>query len=118
MMPNVLAYPVSVFAVLQAGLQIVKINPLYTTTEVEKVMTDSGARAIIVFSPMQALVSEADAHGQLELVVLVRPGPITTGKTEDAGRGAYWLDTILSMEESDTTTDENEISAGVGVKWF
>jgi len=112
MMPNILAYPISVFAVLQAGLKIVNINPLYTTTEVEKVIADSGARAIIVFSPMQALVSEADSRGQLDLVILVRPGPITTGQTEDAGRGAYWLDTILSMEDRDTTTDENEISAG------
>lgn len=42
MMPNILAYPISVFAVLQAGLKIVNINPLYTTTEVEKVIADSG----------------------------------------------------------------------------
>jgi len=110
MMPNVLAYPISVFAVLRAGLRIVNINPLYTANEVSKVITDSGARAIITFAPMQALVSSADPRGQLELVILVRPGPIAIHKPEEEGRGTYWLGTILGTEDSVLEGDENDIS--------
>lgn len=99
MMPNILAYPVSVFAVLASGLRIVNINPLYTVTEVGKVIADSGARAIIAFSPIQALVNEADSRGQLKLVVLVRPGASAKSQSEEAGQGTYWLDEILDADE-------------------
>jgi len=110
MMPNILAYPVSVFAVLRAGLQIVNINPLYTANEVSKVIADSGARAIIAFAPMQALVSSADSQGLLELVVLVQPGPISNQKPGETGRGTYCLGIILGTADSGIEGDENDIS--------
>lgn len=48
MMPNVLQYPVALFAILRAGYIVVNTNPLYTTDELTHQMNDSGAEAIIV----------------------------------------------------------------------
>ncbi|MDO5686524.1 MAG: AMP-binding protein [Neisseria sp.] len=48
MMPNVLQYPIATFAILQAGLVAVNVNPLYTPRELEHQLNDSGATTIIV----------------------------------------------------------------------
>ena len=47
-MPNCLAYPIAMFGVLKAGLILVNVNPLYTTTEMEHQFNDSGAKALII----------------------------------------------------------------------
>ena len=48
MMPNLMQYPVSLYAVLRAGAVIVNTNPLYTPNELEHQLRDSGATVIIV----------------------------------------------------------------------
>jgi len=48
MMPNVLQYPVALFAVLRAGLTVVNTNPLYTPRELRHQLDDSGASAIVI----------------------------------------------------------------------
>ncbi len=49
-MPNVLQYPIALFAALKAGLIIVNVNPLYTARELEHQLKDSGAKAILVYA--------------------------------------------------------------------
>ena len=48
MMPNVLQYPVALFAALRAGLTVVNTNPLYTPRELRHQLADSGATAIVI----------------------------------------------------------------------
>ena len=48
MMPNILQLPVTVIGVLRAGLTLVNVNPLYTTSELEHQLTDSDAKALIM----------------------------------------------------------------------
>src|SRR5262245_35274913 len=48
MMPNVMQNPISIVAVLRAGYTVVNVNPLYTPTELEYQLKDSGAEAIII----------------------------------------------------------------------
>ena len=48
MLPNVLQYPVALFAALRAGLTVVNTNPLYTPRELRHQLVDSGASAIVV----------------------------------------------------------------------
>lgn len=50
MMPNLLQYPVALFAILRAGFIVVNTNPLYTPDEVTHQINDSGAEAIIVLA--------------------------------------------------------------------
>jgi long-chain acyl-CoA synthetase len=53
MLPNVLAYPVLLFACLSMGLTVVNVNPLYTARELSHQVQDSGARALFVFEPLR-----------------------------------------------------------------
>lgn len=48
MMPNILQYPVALFAALRAGLTVVNTNPLYTPRELRHQLADSGATAIVI----------------------------------------------------------------------
>jgi long-chain acyl-CoA synthetase len=48
MLPNVLQYPIAMFAALRAGLTVVNTNPLYTAPELEHQLTDAGCVAIVV----------------------------------------------------------------------
>src|ERR1035437_11122506 len=48
MMPNVPQYPVTVAAILRAGLVVVNVNPLYTPRELEHQLKDSGPKAIVI----------------------------------------------------------------------
>lgn len=48
MMPNLIQYPVALFGVLRAGAIVVNTNPLYTASELEHQLRDSGATAIII----------------------------------------------------------------------
>ncbi|MGH8552292.1 MAG: AMP-binding protein, partial [Methylococcales bacterium] len=48
MMPNLIQHAVAIFGILKAGLIVVDINPLYTASELEHPLKDSGAEAIII----------------------------------------------------------------------
>ncbi|MEJ2309667.1 MAG: AMP-binding protein [Gammaproteobacteria bacterium] len=48
MMPNLLQYPIVLFAAIRAGLIVVNTNPLYTARELRHQLEDSGAVAIVV----------------------------------------------------------------------
>jgi long-chain acyl-CoA synthetase len=48
MMPNLMQYPIVLFAALRAGLIVVNTNPLYTERELEHQLNDSGATAIVI----------------------------------------------------------------------
>ncbi len=47
MMPNLLQYPIAIFAILRAGFAVVNINPLYTAKEISSQLNDCEAEAII-----------------------------------------------------------------------
>ena len=48
MMPNLMQYPIVLFAALRAGLIVVNTNPLYTERELEHQLNDSGATTIVI----------------------------------------------------------------------
>src|SRR5690554_735845 len=49
-LPNLLQYPVVVFGALRAGLIVVNTNPLYTSSELQRRVGGSGARALVVLA--------------------------------------------------------------------
>lgn len=59
MMPNLLQYPVALFAILRAGYVVVNTNPLYTSDELIHQMNDSGAQAIIVLANFALTVEKS-----------------------------------------------------------
>ncbi len=59
MMPNLLQYPVVLWGILRAGLVVVNINPLYTSHELKKVLSDSSTKGLIVLANFADTVQQA-----------------------------------------------------------
>ena len=74
MMPNLLQYPVAVFAALRAGLAVVNVNPLYTPRELEHQLRDSGARAILVLENFAHTVERVVRDTDVETVIVTEIG--------------------------------------------
>ncbi|TXI85726.1 MAG: long-chain-fatty-acid--CoA ligase [Cupriavidus sp.] len=74
MMPNVLAYPLSVCGALRAGCAVVNVNPMYTPRELKHQLCDSGARAIIVAEPFLPTVMAVLAETSVDTVIVA---PVT-----------------------------------------
>jgi long-chain acyl-CoA synthetase len=74
MMPNVLQYPVALYAALRAGLTVVNTNPLYTARELEHQLVDSGARAIVILENFAHTLAEVIDKTRIEHVVVTGVG--------------------------------------------
>ena len=59
MLPNLLQYPIAMFGALRAGLVVVNVNPLYTASELEHQLKDSGATAVVVLENFAATLEQA-----------------------------------------------------------
>lgn len=59
MLPNILQYPVVMFAALKAGLTVVNVNPLYTATELTHQLKDSGCETLVVLANFAVTAQEA-----------------------------------------------------------
>ena len=76
MMPNVLQYPVAIFAVLRAGLTVVNCNPLYTPRELEQQLADSGAEAIVILENFARTLEQALPRTRVRTVVTTGLGDL------------------------------------------
>jgi long-chain acyl-CoA synthetase len=76
MMPNVMAYPASLFGVLLGGFAVVNVNPLYTARELTHQLNDSGAEAIIVLENFAHVVQEALPQTRVKKVVIAKAGDL------------------------------------------
>ncbi|HVG51285.1 MAG TPA: long-chain-fatty-acid--CoA ligase [Xanthobacteraceae bacterium] len=76
MMPNVLQYPVAIFAVLRAGYVVVNFNPLYTAREVEHQLKDCGAEAVIVLENFAHTLQDSIARTDVKHVVVASMGDL------------------------------------------
>ncbi len=74
MMPNVMQYPVALYAALRAGLAVVNVNPLYTAREVADRLADARPRAIVVVENFACTVQEAQGRYGVEYVVVTALG--------------------------------------------
>ncbi len=74
MMPNLLQYPVVLFAALRAGLVVVNCNPMYTSRELNHQLNDSGAEAIVVVENVASELAQCVAETPVEHVVLTQLG--------------------------------------------
>ena len=71
MMPNILQYPIALFAALRAGLVVVNVNPLYTERELAFQLKDSGAKAIVIFENSCHILQKVLANYPDPLHILV-----------------------------------------------
>jgi long-chain acyl-CoA synthetase len=76
MMPNILQYPVALFAALRAGLSVVNVNPLYTARELKQELNDSGAKAIVVLDNFAHVVAEILPEVPLKHILITKIGDL------------------------------------------
>lgn len=69
MLPNVLQYPVALFAALRAGLTVVNTNPLYTPRELRHQLADSGASAIVILENFAHVLEQVIADTSVRHIV-------------------------------------------------
>ena len=76
MLPNVLQYPIAMFAALRCGLTVVNTNPLYTAPELEHQLADSGATAILVLENFAHVVQKVLPRTKLKHVFITSVGDL------------------------------------------
>jgi len=74
MLPNVLQYPIAMFGALRAGLVVVNTNPLYTASELEHQLKDSGAVAVVVLENFAATLEQALPATSVRQVIVTGVG--------------------------------------------
>lgn len=78
-MPNLLQFPVAIFACLKAGLVLVNTNPLYTPDEMRHQYADSGAKAIVILENFASNLEKILAETQIETVIVTTIGDMLGG---------------------------------------
>jgi len=74
MLPNVLQYPITLFAALNAGLVVVNVNPLYTARELQFQLMDSGAETIVVLANFAHVLEEVLHETKVKHVIVTELG--------------------------------------------
>ena len=78
-MPNLLQYPVAIFACLKAGLVIVNTNPLYTADEMLHQYKDSGAKAVIIVENFAFNLEKILSQTGIQTVITTTIGDLLGG---------------------------------------
>ncbi|MCD8512558.1 MAG: AMP-binding protein [Nitrincola sp.] len=129
-LPNTIQFPLCMLAVLRAGFVIVNANPSYTPAELNQLLIDSGAKALITFAPLARKAQIAMNGTQINCVILTELGdlmPPLKGKvlnqyiqrlampfSKHAIPDAFWLKDLLRQEFSSkwqpTYPSENQLA--------
>ena len=75
-LPNLLQFPVVVYAAIKADLVIVTTNPLYTAPEMRHQFSDSGAKAVVVLEAFCDKLESVIEDTDIEHVVIARLGDL------------------------------------------
>lgn len=76
MLPNVLQYPVAMLGIQRAGGVVVNVNPMYTPHELNHLLEDSGAKAIVVLENFAHTVEKACQGTQIKHIVVAKMGDL------------------------------------------
>lgn len=70
MLPNIPQTVISFYAILQAGAIVVPVNPLYQEREIEFILKDSGAKAVITLDMLYNRVEKMKEQTDLEHIIV------------------------------------------------
>jgi long-chain acyl-CoA synthetase len=76
MLPNLLQYPVVLFAALRAGLTVVNVNPLYTAAELAQQLADAKPAAIVVLENFAHRLQAALRDAPVPHVITTQTGDL------------------------------------------
>lgn len=69
-LPNVPQFPIAFYGAIKAGAIVVPSNPLYTPSELEHQLNDSGAKVVVLLDQFYANLAAIRAHTPVEHVIL------------------------------------------------
>lgn len=78
-MPNLLQFPVAMFAVIKCGFVAVNTNPLYTPDEMRHQYKDSGAKALVILENFASNYQSIQNDTDIETVIVTRIGDMLGG---------------------------------------
>ena len=87
MLPNCPQYVISFFATVRLGAIVTQINPMYVEREIEHILNDSGAEAIVVYAAVYERVKAVLPDSNLKTVIVVDFGDEPAGL--DAGHHTF-----------------------------
>ncbi len=76
MMPNILQYPVALFAALRLGITIVNVDPMYTARELVHQLNDSGATTLVFLENFADTVETALPETSIKHIVKTEVGDL------------------------------------------
>ena len=74
MTPNVMAFPITLFANIRSGLVQVNVNPLYTPRELKHQLNDADTDTIVIFSGSTQVLAEIVAETSIKNVIVANLG--------------------------------------------
>lgn len=74
MMPNLLQYPLAIFAILRAGGVVVNTNPLYTSDELIYQLKDADISMLVMLSHFSETVAAALPHLSVKRIIITDLG--------------------------------------------
>jgi len=110
MMPNVPAYLVALLGVLRQGCVIVNVNPLYKSDELQRVLHDSGAQAIVILENFAHTLQGVSDRAALRHVVVTGPGDLLGAiKSRVVNLGARYLKRMIPAWHIDGAVTLSEV---------
>jgi long-chain acyl-CoA synthetase len=76
MLPNILQFPVVLFAILKIGAIVVNINPLYTSNEIDYLLKDSEAKVLITLNIFAEKLNKLFNKYELRHVIVTEIGDL------------------------------------------
>ena len=76
MMPNLLQYPIAVFACVKSGLIVVNTNPLYTPREMLHQFKDAGVKGVIIAENFASNLEKILPETEIKVVVVTSIGEL------------------------------------------
>ncbi len=74
MLPNILQYPIALFAAMRVGIIIINVDPMYTKRELVHQLNDSGAEAILFLENFGDTVASALPETGVKNAICTRVG--------------------------------------------
>lgn len=86
MLPNIMQFPIALYAALKIGVVCVNTNPLYTPREMAHQFADSGAKAIVILDMFASKLDGILSSTKIETVIVAKLGE----------QLPFWKDVIVS----------------------
>lgn len=103
MLPNVIEFPIALLGVLRSKGIHVSINPMYTSRELNQMLHDSEAVALIAFEPMMQVVQSAINNTNVRTVIHVgSQGAMYEFESDQVSH--FDFDCIANASEASNTT--------------